>query len=465
MNRTSIRLRVALVVTVAMMLGLGAIGAYVYQRTERALDRSLTESLSSRLDDAVSTVRSAQDRAAVAEIDYSDRDDTFVQVVDPGNHVLADSGERDGGRILTSTDIRRARQRPVVLERVLEQPDPPTRVMLRRAELERGEAVVVLVGASRGPDLRALAQLRTGLLIGGALASLLTALIGYVAVALALRPVEHIRRAAAEITPGEPSRRLRVPTARDELARLATTLNAMLDRLERGIVRERQLTADASHELRTPLALLTTELEVALTEDHPTHDLAAARASTRSLVDTLRSVEAEVGRLVQLSESLLILARADEGDLGLVRTSTDVHTLLTDVGRRFERRAQRDGRALEVDAVRVRVDVDGVRVGQAVGNMIDNAFRHGAGTVRVDATVEDDCLVVHVRDEGAGIAPEFAQDAFSRFTRAESSRTSAGSGLGLAIVRAIASAHGGAAGIDPSAAGADVWIRLPGSTD
>jgi signal transduction histidine kinase len=108
------------------------------------------------------------------------------------------------------------------------------------------------------------------------------------------------------------------------------------------------------------------------------------------------------------------------------------------------------------------VIADSLRVTQAVGNMVDNALREGARHVELVATAAADGVELHVLDDGPGLPPAFIPQAFERFTRADSGRSSAGAGLGLAIVAAIAQAHGGAVGArNRENGGADVWLTLP----
>ena len=151
----------------------------------------------------------------------------------------------------------------------------------------------------------ALRNLAGTLLIGGPIALLLASLAGYGAAAAALRPVERMRRRAAEIQAAEPGTRLPVGPADDEIGRLGETLNLMLERLEAAFARERTFVADASHELRTPLAILKAELELALREGRSVEELEAA----------LRSAAEETDRLVQLAEDLLVIARVEQGRL------------------------------------------------------------------------------------------------------------------------------------------------------
>ena len=179
-----------------------------------------------------------------------------------------------------------------------------------------------------------LERLRRELLVGSPLALLLATLAGYVLAGAALRPVEEMRRKAGAISASTPGSRLPVPPARDEISRLAETLNDMLQRLETAFEHERRFVADASHELRTPLALLRTELELALR--HP--------RSREELEDALRSAVEETDRLTSLAADLLLIARADQGQLPVHPEPTAAHGLLDAAGARFAARADELGR-------------------------------------------------------------------------------------------------------------------------
>jgi len=182
----------------------------------------------------------------------------------------------------------------------------------------------VIVARSLEPREESLHRLFRELLFASPLALLLAALGGYGLAAAALRPVEAMRRRAAAVSATAPGR-LPVPSSRDEISRLATTLNEMLARLEAAFEHERQFVANASHELRTPLAMLRTELELALRRPR-THD---------ELHDAVQSAAQETDRLSQLAEDLLLIARADQGALPLRTEPIDVGELLSTVTERF----------------------------------------------------------------------------------------------------------------------------------
>lgn len=449
LNRLPIRLRLALAFALALALVLAAMGAFLYFRLGSSLDESL---------DAGLQTRAAEVSALAARGDTTldqglGGDESFAQVLDPGGRIVDSTPQLEDRALLGPDELRAAMQGVFEIERT-EVPgiEGTARLLATATEGERGR-VVVVVGASLEERDEALNGLLGELFVVGPIALLLASLLGYGVATAALRPVEAMRAEAAGVSAVEPGRRLPLPRARDEISRLGSTLNDMLDRLERALERERSFLADASHELRTPLALLKTELELALRNPR----------SHAQLEQALRSAAAETDRLAQLAEDLLVLARSDQGRLPLRRAPVSVHGVLSGVAARFGRRAEEAGRAIEVDAVDgLVVPADAVRLGQALGNLVENALRHGEGSIRLSAVEGDGRVELHVLDEGRGIPPEFVPRAFERFTRADQSRAGAGAGLGLAIARVIAQAHDGfARAANRPEGGADVWLTLP----
>jgi signal transduction histidine kinase len=316
--------------------------------------------------------------------------------------------------------------------------------------VRRGQSTVV-VARSLEPRNESLRRLLRELLVAAPLALILATLAGYGLAAAALRPVEAMRLRAAAVSAKSPGR-LPVPRARDEISRLATTLNEMLERLESAFEHERRFVADASHELRTPLAMLRTELELALRRPR----------NHAELHEALSSAAQETERLSRLAEDLLLIARADQGGLPIRPERVSVDDVLNSVAARYRRRAETAGRALHVVPTETTIDVDAVRVEQALSNLVENALVHGEGAIDLFAITRDDVVELHVADEGPGFPPPFLERAFERFSRAEESRTGSGSGLGLSIVAVISEAHSGAVGAaNRCEGGADVWIVLP----
>jgi heavy metal sensor kinase len=453
-RRLPVRLRLTLAFAGVMALVLAAVGAFLYLRFENDLRASVDQGLRSRAGDVAALVRQADSGLSEGgRSPLTEQGQSFAQILDGRGRVVDASPQLRKRPLLAGSDLARAESGTITIER--DNPvegGEPTRLLATPVRAQ-GKKLVIAVGTSLEDNEASLGNLLALLLIGGPAALLLASLAGYGVAAAALRPVEAMRRRAAEIEQAEPGQRLPVADADDEIARLGTTLNAMLDRLEAAFEREQTFVADASHELRTPLAILKTELELAL----------RAGRSKAELLDALRSAAEETDRVAQLAEDLLVIARSDRGQLPVRLASVDAGTLLESVRERFARRGEQQGRALEVSApARVEVSADPLRVEQALGNVVDNALRHGAGPIRLSAAERDGMVELRVSDRGSGFPEGFLDRAFERFTRADDSRARGGSGLGLAIVDAIARAHGGKAGArNREGGGADVWIELP----
>ncbi len=453
MNRLPIRLRLTLAFALAMAVVLAAVGAFLYARVGTTLAEQLDQNLQTR-----AAALSALVTESAVDLDgeqlSADEGEGFAQVLAPDGTLLASSASLPGGPLLSGDEAARARTGSFFLRR---NPGPivtdePARLLVLPVATKEGTHVLV-VGASLEDRADALEGLLAQLLVVGPLALFLASVAGYFLAGAALRPVEVMRRRAAEVSSERPGRRLPLPRARDEIRRLGETLNSMLGRLEAGMARERRFVADASHELRTPLALLQTELELALRRPRSREELELA----------LRSASEEVERLVRLAEDLLVLASSDEGRLPLSLSQHYVREVLDSVAGRYDARASAAGRSLEVVAADDGVLTgDRVRLEQALGNLVDNALRHGAGTVRLEADPGNGMLALRVRDDGAGFPAEFLPHAFERFSRADVARAGGGAGLGLAIVDAIARAHGGSVTATNRAdGGAEITLAIP----
>jgi signal transduction histidine kinase len=157
------------------------------------------------------------------------------------------------------------------------------------------------------------------------------------------------------------------------------------------------------------------------------------------------------------------MARADQGRLPIRPERLRAYEVLDRVRARFAPRAVSLGRALELDAQEdPELVADPLRLEQAVGNLVDNALKHGAGPVTLGARTRNGRVELYVADEGAGMPPDFISRAFDRFARPDDGRTSGGMGLGLSIVELIAVAHGGDAHVvNRPAGGTEIWLSLP----
>ena len=454
MRRVPIRVKLTLAFAGVMAVVLGATGLFLYLRFEVVIDETIDEGLQTRLADVRALVRqSERSRVESARDVLVERGERLAQVLDERGRVLDDATLARDRAALSGPALERAREGIVRIERThLPGLEAPVRLLAGPA-MAHGGRVIVVVGSSLDDRDEELAQLRALLLLGGPIALLLASGAGYLLATAALRPVEAMRRRAADISAGEPGERLPVPDARDEISRLGHTLNEMLERLQAAFTRERSFVADASHELRTPLAILKTELELARRNGRSIEELEAA----------LRSAGEETDRLARLADDLLVIARSDQGRLPIRTEPVDLGELLEGVRQRFARRADDAGVDLRVvTAPKLNAELDRFRIEQALGNLVDNALRYGTGPVDLIARAGPEGLELAVRDRGAGFPPGFAGQAFERFTRADSGRSTGGAGLGLAIVEAIAIAHGGAASVrELNGDGAEVRISLP----
>src|SRR5437870_727306 len=258
----------------------------------------------------------------------------------------------------------------------------------------------------------------------------------------ALAGVDQIITEVREITDGRSlHRRLAEPRVKDELGRLAETLNQMMTRLERSFAALRRFTADASHELKTPLTVVRAGVERAIT----THNLPQDTLAT--LEETLQ----EIKRMTELVDALLTLARADEGIAPLHREPVDLREIVEEARETGELLAEQAGVQMELATPPepVIVPVDASRIRQLILNLLTNAVKYtpAGGTVRMQLGSANGRVTLRVADTGLGIAPGDLPHIFDRFWRADSARTRTGerpgAGLGLAICKWIAEAHGG----------------------
>ncbi len=263
----------------------------------------------------------------------------------------------------------------------------------------------------------------------------------------ALRPVDQMRAEAEQISDGALDRRLAVPATTDEIARLATTLNDMLQRLDEAATARRIFVADASHELRSPVAAMRAMLDVTGTGT-PDSEL-------------LGHLAAEVGRMERLVEDLLGLAR-QEGTPASRVTEIDIDQVLLAEAAAMRRRGSLSVDTSGVQAARVVADPDAI--GRMIRNLGDNALLHARSGVWFTSQTTDHTAIVRVDDDGPGISPADRERVFERFVRLDSARDrmSGGSGLGLSLVRKIARDAGGeAVFVEPRRGGASIEVTLP----
>jgi signal transduction histidine kinase len=295
---------------------------------------------------------------------------------------------------------------------------------------------------------KSLAYVQRLLATGMPILLVVVGLIAWVVVARALRPIEAMRREVTEIATIPGSHRVPEPATKDEVGRLARTLNSMLDRIEASSARERRFVSDASHELRSPIANIRTELEVAM-----------HRPEQADWVSVAREVLAQNERMGHLVQELLLLARSDEGGLQPTTEVTDLGAVAESVAGGFDG----DGPPVLVHATGAPVAVPVVYLERVVTNLVDNARRYAATHVEVSVARQGRTAVLRVADDGPGIPEEDRIRIFERFVRLDEARDrgDGGFGLGLAIVADVCRAYRGTVEISDADPGALFTLRFP----
>jgi heavy metal sensor kinase len=319
--------------------------------------------------------------------------------------------------------------------------------------------VLVLVASAPTGQFSDAAVRVMGLVVALSLGALVA--VGFLIYALVgrvLRPVSRIATLAESLSDQELHQRVDVSAPDDELGQLVDTFNRMLARLEASFSTLRRFTADASHELRAPLALMTTEVERALGKDRTTAEYRR----------TLNLVQSELRGMAGLVERLLLLARADAGQLEASVGELDVADLLHETAARWEALVASTELHLDVDAPEFGTAIADVGLTQRIlDNLIDNACKHSppGGHVHLRAFSEPSSWVIEVADEGPGIPREHRAHIFERFARLDTARTrdgSGGVGLGLALSQAFARVQGGTLDFADRADGGTAFqLRLP----
>jgi signal transduction histidine kinase len=435
-----VRMRVTAVATLVVVVVL-TITAVVLVRSQRnTLTATIDETLERHADELV--VRQEAGTLTGTIVPSGD-EDSFAQVATRDGRVVAATSNVAGAPLLlTLPPGRTSMFRSVRLDSTNE----TSRVFVRAA----GDHVV-LSAAPLDDVEESVATLRRALLVAIPLVAAALALLSWWLVGRTLGSVEAIRARVSHITATNLHERVPVPPTADEIARLAETMNAMLERLDTAAERQRRFVADASHELRSPLARMRSELEV------DARDPAAA-----DLEATQRSILDETIALQRLVDDLLQLARSDASDAPPRRDPVDLDDIVL-----------RQAEQLRADR-RVRVDLSGVSAAQVAGdreqlaravrNLSENATRHAQSTVWFRVRETDGRAEVVVSDDGPGIPPDQREAIFERFTRVDTARrgVDGGTGLGLAIARDIAERHGGTLSVDPDGGpGASFVLSIP----
>ena len=340
---------------------------------------------------------------------------------------------------------------------------PPELRVVARKWTSGSDGGIVVAGQSTAFPINQLAGFRAFLVIAAIVALIAVAIMSWLVAGRAVRPLVRLAETTEAIgTTGDLSRRLALSRSRDEVGRLTTSFNAMIERLQSSqadlaaaLAAQQRFVADASHELRTPLTTIRTNAE--FLREKPDAAAADRDAAIADLVS-------EAQRMSWLVDGLLVLARADAG-VAVQRRPVDLRAVATEEARRIRPpgRARDEAESVNVTAQGAAlVSGDPDALGRSIRVLLDNAFRHGKPPVGIAVTQADGRVKLEVSDAGPGLPKGSEERIFERFYRADPARSGDGTGLGLSIARAIVEAHGGTIrATNADGGGTTVTIDLP----
>lgn len=437
----NLRVRFALWTAGLLLIALLLFGLYVYLNMSRSLIATVDETLN-----AVAIQLIAEDgRRALVPLDDISEEPQYERLREQGLslRVLSLSGEtiqRYGPYQMFPQPAAAYYRTPhagfgstIPVDGALE------RLRIYTTQMHRDDELlgVLQVGQNLTSVDGTLNLLLITLLIGVPVIAVAAGIGGYFLAARALAPIDAMTQVAHDLSAQDLSARLTVPTTRDEVGRLAVTLNSMLARLERAFQRERQFTADASHELRTPLAAMQMIIDSTVTQSRTADEYREALADLRHESEQMRS----------LTEGLLHLARSEDAGQLPRREAIEVAVLLKDVVDSLQPMADEKGLCLRDEVVDEATIIlgDSDALIRLFVNLVDNAIKYTErGTITVGGRLAPDGqYVITVADTGPGIAAEHLPHLFARFYRVDKARSRRGIGLGLAIAQSIARGHGG----------------------
>jgi len=399
----------------------------------------------------------------------------FIQVLDESGNIGRKSDNLKNVQLpISLSALKNASKGLITFETNRSFENAPLRIITFPV-LEKNHINKIVQVASSLEDVEdALNTLLLILIIAVPLALLVASLGGQFLASKALKPVDHITQTARMITSQNLNQRINPPKVKDEISRLVETLNEMISRLDRSFRQVKQFSTDASHELKTPLTILKGEVEVALRKERVPHEYE----------QVLKSNLEEINRMSQIVEDLLLLSRADSGEIRLNKEDMNLNEILNELVAHVNVLAQSKNLRIETSNHHEEIHIfgDPLRIRALFLNLIENGIKYTeeGGSIHIlltkDTLVQDgkqsgraqgeqeEFVKVIVSDTGIGIAREDQERIFDRFFRVDKarSREQGGSGLGLSICKWIVEAHRGKIEVESELGkGSSFIIKLP----
>jgi len=441
----SIHFRLTFWYMLVLMIVLLTFSTLVYFSLAHSLYSTIDDSIQAQAEwiaDILSVMEEEVDidefKADLSEHGYGKEKDQYVQIRQGNGEVIYKSEQLS--HVIQSSE--ESLQRALINESYLETVADPfygnMRIVTLPMEDEGKLIYFVQVVASFKQTHRILHRLLFILLSSGIIALSASVIGGRFLAQKALKPVDDIIETTKKIEAENLGQRLDVPPTKDELSRLASTLNEMIDRLEHSFQQIRQFTADASHELRTPLTVMRGQSEVTLKRDR----------SAEEYRQVLESNLEEMEWMSRIIENLLTLSRTDAGEIQLQINSVQLEQLLNGIYEECRLLASAKGIEVFIDKIQdVTIFGDEMRLWQMLLNLIDNAVKYtpDGGQIQLSLEAYSEFAKLQIKDTGIGISQEDLPHIFNRFFRVDKvrSREIGGSGLGLSIVQWIVNAHHG----------------------
>lgn len=432
--KLSFRNRIALFTALAAALMIGLVFVVVYGVVYFTAYNHLDDDIRQEKEEVLSNLRTTGDRIIIDHMpEWEEKEHqqievnpTFLQLVDSGGRLLFRSSNLQKDILLFNPNLT---QDAFLNGRISDQ-------RIRQGQFpvlnERGAVIGHLtVGISQEESAIVLHNLRKTLWIAFPLLLIILFLATALAASKGIAPVQQLIQAASGISDANINARLPLPENKDEIHQLATTINELLQRVESGIQREKQFTADASHEIRTPLTAIRGTLEVLLRKHR----------EPEQYEEKIRRVIGEVDRLHGMLEQLLQLARLESGHIAVRQNPVVLGIFFNVLANKWQPQLKEKNMALRLQIPpAATINTDEAMLSIILDNLLGNAIKYGKSGGHIDCTWQPENAILTIRDDGPGISPEHAARVFDRFYRADDARSSRvpGAGLGLSIAKKLA---------------------------